>query len=156
MCRTSAQPISDALALLKELRSVKDEATRTAMVRALDLLGDSRAATALARLVKDPSLSARLRGYAAEALGSCGYKSRVALQVLHAALADAEPEVRFFAAFAFGALAERYDIMAGPTTIDSLKRLLRDHSAVGKFGTVADDAEYALQTIRRAAKRRQS
>lgn len=81
-----------------------------------------------------------MRGFAAEALTGPG--ERRAVPGLIAALADSSAEVRFWAAFALGELAD-------PAALSALQQLAQsDEATLPGWWSVSDEAAAAIERIR--------
>ncbi len=126
--------------LVDALRNDVDREVRKAAAYALGLVGDPSAVGALLETLEDASEHPETRGMAAEALASIGDPSAVAPLV--EALGDPAVEVRFWAAFALGELADEAAIPAlrGAAEVD------RD--SVCAQGSVGSEAEDAVRRIR--------
>jgi HEAT repeat protein len=130
---TSVERLSKAL--LKD----PDAWVRETAANALAEIGATASVDALVASLTNPQEVAPVRGEAAKALGATG--SSRAFAPLMGALDDPHPEVRFFAAYALGELGDQRAIKA----LDLLATT--DHAQVSTFGTVADAAAEAIQTI---------
>ena len=119
------------------------ERGRVAAAYVLGFSGESAAASVLARRLSDHDESPAVRAHAAEALGHLLQfepvlaESRSAIVV---ALADPEPEVRFWCAFAAGALELQ-------ESRPRLERLLDDDAFLEGWWTVGQEAEWALRCL---------
>jgi len=119
------------------------ERGRVAAAYVLGFSGESAAASVLARRLSDRDESPAVRAHAAEALGHLLQfepvlaESRSAIVV---ALADPEPEVRFWCAFAAGAL----ELQESRPRLD---RLLDDDALLEGWWTVGQEAEWALRCL---------
>jgi HEAT repeat protein len=142
-----------------ELARTRDERTRRQVARVLEGAGndDGRAAAAyvlgfsgdtafagvLARRLADRDECVLVRAHAAEALGHLLQHEPVLADIrtaIVAALTDEEPEVRFWATFAAGALELQ-------ESRPRLERLLGDEASVEGWWTVAQEAEWALRCL---------
>jgi HEAT repeat protein len=104
---------------------------------------DKRATPELLAVVENQNEEVQVRAQAAEALANCGTEEAVVHLIT--ALRDAEPLVRFWAAFALGELGDQ-------RAVPELSRLAReDMSPVPYFWahTVAAEARDAVRSIRR-------
>jgi HEAT repeat protein len=117
----------------------KSNRVREAAAYGLGSLGDKRASRALIRALADQRESAGVRGMAAEQLGRLGVSR--ATPRLVAALHDREPEVRFWAAYALGQVAD-------PSALPDLAQLVSDNTTIPQFGTVGAEAAKAIDRIR--------
>jgi HEAT repeat protein len=116
-----------------------DLEVRMAVVNALGRIGDARAATVLRGVLNDMKEKPKLRGMAAEALGSLRDAANGDDLVGH--LQDRSPHVRFFSAFALGELCDRRALRA-------LRRAAReDRGRVANYGTVRQAALRAIEQI---------
>ncbi len=116
---------------------------RAAAAYVLGFSGEATFADALARRLVDPEESVVVRAHAAEALGHLLQHEPVLAQIRTAivsTLADLEPEVRFWCAFAAGALELQ-------ESRPRLERLLGDETFVDGWWTVAQEAEWALRCL---------
>jgi HEAT repeat protein len=105
-----------ALPLRRRLDDVKDGKTRAAYAVALGLVRDARAVPALVAVIEDDRLEARLRGYAALALGMIGAdEGRAAVRA--ALVEDGDRELRILASMGAGLLGD-------PRAVDDLVRIL--------------------------------
>jgi HEAT repeat protein len=126
--------------LIAALQTDADVDTRAAAAYALGLLGDPRAIEPLLAKLADTSEDPGVRGFAAEAFTWHG--EHRAVPALIAALSDPSAEVRFWAAFALGELAD-------PSALGELERLAHaDTEAVPGWGRVKDEAATAIENIR--------
>ncbi len=118
---------------------------RKAAAYALGLLHDKRAFEPLLRMLMNSQEAPQVRGYAAEALASL--KDRRASPALMAALEDPSVEVRFWCVFALGQLQES-------RALPLLERLVeKDASILPGWGTIAQEAADAMDSIKKAASR---
>jgi HEAT repeat protein len=116
---------------------------RAAAAYVLGFSGEATFADALARRLVDPEESVVVRAHAAEALGHLLQHEPVLAQIRTAivsTLGDPEPEVRFWCAFAAGALELQ-------ESRPRLERLLGDETFVDGWWTVAQEAEWALRCL---------
>jgi len=145
--------------ILKLARESLNIETRRAAIHALGWLSDPRAVPLLVRVLENRKEPPKLRSEAAEALATCGCKSKRAIAALAQALRDQSTQVRFFSAFALGQCAALGGV-AGEQAVSGLRQLLKDNSAHPGFGTVANEAASSLRAIRAARRgghtRRQS
>lgn len=132
--------------LIEAMRTDPDEFTRTAAAWALGEIKDPSAIDALLTALADREVPAEVRGQAAEAL-ACARDARV-VPALIAALADSEPEVRFFSAFALGQSADAAALPALEHVAAS------DDASVAGWGSVKQEAQAALERIRRSPTRK--
>ena len=119
------------------------EQGRAAAAYVLGFSGDSAFADVLARRLADPNESVVVRAHAAEALGHLLQYQPVLAEIRTAivtSLTDAEPEVRFWSAFAVGALTLQ-------ESRPRLERLLADESFIEGWWTVRQEAEWALRCL---------
>jgi HEAT repeat protein len=125
------------------LENGSGEEARAAAAYVLGFSGETTFADALARRLVDPDESAVVRAHAAEALGHLLQHEPVLADIRTAivsTLGDPEPEVRFWCAFAAGALELQ-------ESRPRLARLLGDESFVEGWWTVAQEAEWALRCL---------
>jgi HEAT repeat protein len=125
------------------LENGSNDEGRAAAAYVLGFSGATESADALARRLVDADESAVVRAYAAEALGHMLAHQPVLAEIRTAivsTLNDPEPEVRFWSAFAAGAL----DLQESR---QRLERLLRDESFVEGWWTVGQEAEWALRCL---------
>ncbi|HJU22968.1 MAG TPA: HEAT repeat domain-containing protein [Casimicrobiaceae bacterium] len=124
------------------LSALDDSDDRVASVAAsaLGTLGDARAQPRLLGVLADRSRSSSRRGHAAESLVSVGDPT-FAVPALIAALDDAEPEVRFWAAFALGQIGDE-------RAVAPLERRSDDLAIVQGHSTVGDEVREALSCLR--------
>jgi HEAT repeat protein len=126
--------------LIAALQTDADTDTRAAAAYALGLIGDPRAIDPLLAKLADTSEDPGVRGFAAEAFTWHG--ERRAVPALIAALSDRSAEVRFWAAFALGQLADH-------GAVSELERLAQaDTETVPGWGPVKDEAAAAIENIR--------
>ena len=126
--------------LIAVLQADTDSGTRMAAAYSLGLLGDHRAVDPLLARLADTSEDRGVRGLAAEALTGPG--ERRAVPGLIAALADSSAEVRFWAAFALGELAD-------PAALSALQQLAQsDEATLPGWWSVSDEAAAAIERIR--------
>ena len=119
------------------------ERGRAAAAYVLGFSGESAFADVLARRLVDPDESVVVRGHAAEALGHLLQYEPVLAEsrtAIVASLVDPEPEVRFWSAFAAGALELQ-------ESRPRLERLLTDEAFVEGWWTVGQEAEWALRCL---------
>jgi HEAT repeat protein len=132
---------TEAVDALLRLLDDGDLRTRMVVTHTLGEIGDGRAHAPLLALLVDYSQSPDLRGQAAESLASLENRSD-AVPALIAALDDDEVVVRFWAAFALGAIAD-------PGALAALDRVAaNDHAPVPGFSTVSDEARESAEIIR--------
>lgn len=143
----AAQPRSAWKRLSAAAASSLSADTRVNAIYALGMLGQRRAAPSLAIILQDARQPNPVRAMAAEALGLCARGSSRAVASLLGRLRDPSPEVRLFAANALAICGEKSEIPA-------LKRLLKDQAAVAPYGSLANEAIYAVAAIRARAKKR--
>ncbi len=118
---------------------------RKAAAYALGLLHDRRAFEPLVQVLSNSQEAPEVRGYAAEALASL--KDRRASPALMASLEDPAVEVRFWCVFALGQLQES-------RALPLLERLAEnDTSVLPGWGTIAQEAASAMDSIRKTASR---
>jgi HEAT repeat protein len=120
-----------------------DEKSRAAAAYVLGFSRESAFADALARRLVDPDESVVVRAHAAEALGHLLQYEPVLAEIrtaVVASLADPEGEVRFWSAFAAGALGLQ-------ESRPRLERLLADDDFVEGWWTVGQEAEWALRCL---------
>jgi HEAT repeat protein len=98
-----------------------------------------RYAPTLLRRFNDPNETPRVRGQLAEALAYLGAKR--AIPDLVRALGDDSGEVRFWATFALGSIADE-------SVIPALEKLTRDRTMVKGWWTVGKEARDAIRWIR--------
>jgi len=111
---------------------------------ALSARGDERALKPLIERLNDEGEDARVRGLAAEALASVAHKDEDdhAFHALLEALGEPAPEVRFWAAFALGAVGDA-------RALPALERVaMRDRSTVFGHRSVGQEAAEAIEGIR--------
>jgi HEAT repeat protein len=116
---------------------------RAAAAYVLGFSGETSLAGALARRLADQDESPVVRAHAAEALGHLLQHQPVLAEVrapLVAGLLDPDPEVRFWCAFAAGALGLQ-------ESRARLQRLLADDTPVEGWWTLAQEAEWALRCL---------
>jgi HEAT repeat protein len=116
---------------------------RAAAAYVLGFSGETTFADALARRLVDTDESVVVRAHAVEALGHLLQHEPVLAGIRSAivsTLGDAEPEVRFWCAFAAGALELQ-------ESRPRLERLLGDDAFVEGWWTVAQEAEWALRCL---------
>lgn len=119
------------------------EQGRAAAAYVLGFSGESAFADVLARRLVDPDESTVVRGHAAEALGHLLQHQPVLAEIRTAivsALIDPEPVVRFWSAFAAGALGLQ-------ESRSRLRRLLADDAFIEGWWTVRQEAEWALRCL---------
>jgi HEAT repeat protein len=119
------------------------EQGRAAAAYVLGFSGQNGVADLLALRLGDPEESVMVRAYAAEALGHLLQHGPVLAEVrmpIVAGLRDPEPEVRFWCAFAAGAL----DLQESRP---HLERLRDDESKIEGWWTVGEEAEWALRCL---------
>jgi len=119
------------------------EEGRAAAAYVLGFSGKSAFADVLARRLADSDESVVVRAHAAEALGHLLQYQPVLAGIRTAvvtSLTDPEPEVRFWSAFAAGAL-ELHE------SRPRLERLLADKALVEGWWTVGQEAEWALRCL---------
>ena len=102
---------------------------------------DSRATPVLIQVLMNSKEPSGLRTYCAEALGNCRRGEPAAVKALITCLGDADPYVRTFSALALAFCGNK-------NALEPLKRLSLDKTPVPPYGKVADDAKYALISIR--------
>jgi HEAT repeat protein len=114
---------------------------RCAATYALAHMRDDDAAKTLAKLVRDRDEDPTIRGQAAEGLDYIGREDgphrRLAARTALRALDDPSPIVRFWCAFALGA-------MPYPPAIPALRRLRRDNAVCPGWWRVGDEAAAAV------------
>jgi HEAT repeat protein len=120
---------------------------RRAAIYGLGILGDRRAASLLSHVLENPMDTPQVRGQAAEALATCGCRSKLAIAALTRAMQDKSVEIRFFSAFALGQCALS-DGQVHELAVSGLQRLLRDRSVLKGFGSVAKEVRQLLHNIR--------
>lgn len=119
------------------------EQGRAAAAYVLGFSGESAFADLLARRLVDPDESVVVRAHAAEALGHLLQYQPVLAGIRTAivtSLTDSEPEVRFWSAFAAGALELQ-------ESRPRLVRLLADEAFIEGWWTVRQEAEWALRCL---------
>ena len=119
------------------------DASRAVAAYVLGFSGVSDVSNVLARRLADADESAVVRAHAAEALGHLLQHDWVLADVrtaIAAGLRDPEPEVRFWSAFAAGAL----DLQESRR---QLERLRDDEAPVEGWWTVGEEAEWALRCL---------
>ena len=125
------------------LQSDGDEGPRAAAAYVLGFSGETEAAHPLARTLADRDEPVLVRAYAAEALGHLLQHETVLADVRTAILGglrDAEPEVRFWCAFAAGVLGLQESRL-------HLERLGADHETIDGWWSVAEEAGWALRVL---------
>lgn len=133
---------ADVLAVL--LSAPGDPHLRFWAAYALSARGDERALKPLIGRLNDEGEDARVRGLAAEALASVAHKDEDdhAFRALLEALGEPAPEVRFWAAFALGAVGDA-------RALPALEQIAtRDHSTVFGHRSVGQEAAEAIEGIR--------
>ncbi len=157
--RLSAHDDARRWAAMSELAQVREERTlrrvervlegrgheqgRAAAAYVLGFSGETAVAGVLARRLADSDESPVVRGHAAEALGHLLQHQPVVAEVrtaIVASLGDAGPEVRFWCAFAAGALVLQESRLW-------LERLLDDDADVEGWWTVGQEAQWALRCL---------
>lgn len=133
--------------LMKVVRGAKQSEIRRAAIHCLGVLGDRKAAALLSRVLVNATEPPPVRAQAAEALTTCGRRSKPAIAALVSALRSKSVEVRFFSAFALGQCALLGGQIGG-LAISGLQRLLKDRSVLKGFGSVAGEARKSLRDIR--------
>lgn len=116
---------------------------RAAAAYVLGFSGERSVAIVLAHRLAAEDESPTVRAHAAEALGHLLQHEAVLAEVrapIVAGLLDAEPEVRFWCAFAAGALELQ-------ESRPRLERLLDDDAEVDGWWTVAQEADWALRCL---------
>jgi HEAT repeat protein len=126
--------------LIKAIGDANAE-VRCAVVYALGKLEDKRAQGALLKVLKNPNELPRVRGFAAESLGSLGNPTSV--PTLIAAMGDRSSNVRLFCAFALGELKDQRALRALRKVASS------DRGRVRGYGTVRQEARRAISAIER-------
>ena len=119
------------------------ERGRVAAAYVLGFSGDSALAEVLARRLSDREECPAVRAHAAEALGHLLQFEPVLAEsrtAIVASLTDPEPEVRFWCAFAAGALELQ-------ESRRRLERLLDDDAFLEGWWTVAQEADWALRCL---------
>lgn len=140
---------SAAFIPLRELlRTATRPEVRLSIVFALAWQRDMRTWPIFIKLLGDRNESPAVRAQAAEGLaykfyqkrrGTSGFQS--AIEILVAALTDASPDVRYYAAFALGVSGER-------KVIPALRKAAKDRSTSKNFvGTVGDEAMHAVKQV---------
>jgi HEAT repeat protein len=125
------------------LESRKREEGRATAAYVLGFSGAPDVADALARRLADTEESTVVRAYAAEALGHLLQHRPVLAEIRLAigrGLRDPEPEVRFWSAFAAGAL----DLQESRP---QLERLREDEAPIEGWWTVGEEANWALRCL---------
>lgn len=120
-----------------------DEQSRAAAAYVLGFSGESDFAGALARRLADEDESVVVRAHAAEGLGHLLQHEPVLAEIrlpIVSSLVDPEPEVRFWCAFAAGALELQ-------ESRHRLEGLLADDAFVESWWTVGQEAEWALRCL---------
>jgi HEAT repeat protein len=120
-----------------------DEEGRAAAAYVLGFNGASDASDVLARRLADPDESAKVRAYAADGLGHLLQGRPVlagARATVVSGLRDPEPEVRFWCAFAAGAL----DLQESRP---QLERLRADEAVIEGWWSVGEEAQWALRCL---------
>lgn len=132
---------TEAVDPLLQRLDTADRSTRMVVAHALGEIGDARAQAQLRALLVDPAQPAKLRGQAAESLAYLN-DAKSSVPFLIAALDDSEAVVRFYAAFALGAIGD-------PAALYALDRVAaQDHAADSAGTTVGDEAREAAALIR--------
>lgn len=142
------------VALRQLLRTATLPDSRLAVVFALAWQSDMRSWATFVKLLNDPNESPAVRAQAAEGLAYKFHRKRrggsefeFAVRVLMTALADASPDVRYYAAFALGTSGK-------PSVIPALRKVTIDKaSSVNFVGTVGDEAADAIKQIKQSRKR---
>ena len=119
------------------------ERGRAAAAYVLGFSGESEVAGTLARRLSDRDECSVVRAHAAEALGHLLQFQPVLAEnrsAIVASLTDPEPEVRFWCAFAAGALELQ-------ESRPRLERLLADDTLLEGWWTVGQEAEWALRCL---------
>ncbi len=120
-----------------------NERGRVAAAYALGFSGESAVAGVLAGRLSDPEELPAVRAHAAEALGHLLQFEPVLAEnrsAIVASLTDPEPEVRFWCAFAAGALELQ-------ESRPRLERLRDDDALLENWWTVGQEAEWALRCL---------
>jgi HEAT repeat protein len=134
--------------LLNVVRGPMHTETRRAVIHTLGSMFDPRAAPTLIRVLKDEKEPTMLRAEAAEALATCGCRSKRAINALAHALGDRSIRVRFFSAFALRQCA-RSSGLVHEQVISRLRELLKDRRVLRGFGSVAKEASDAIRAAKR-------
>ena len=119
------------------------ERARVAAAYVLGFSGETEVAGVLARRLSDRDECPPVRAHAAEALGHLLQFEPVLVEyrsAIVASLTDPEPEVRFWCAFAAGALELQ-------ESRPRLERLLADDALLEGWWTVGQEAEWALRCL---------
>jgi HEAT repeat protein len=121
-----------------------DSGVRESALHSLRFFTVEEARDTLVAAAEDPALDSALRGVATESLSMTGTDERVEGTLL-ALLADPEPELRFWAAYSLGHLADA-------SAIAPLESVLGQPDAeVPPFGTLHGEARAAIDAIRARA-----
>lgn len=126
------------------LQSDADETARGAAAYVLGFCGDADVAPSLARALADPDESVVVRAYAAEALGHLLQYQTVLAEVraaIRVGLRDPAAEVRFWSAFAAGAL----ELRETRPYLEFLDRT--DTEEVDGWWSVGEEADWALRVL---------
>ena len=129
--------------LERVLEGTASERGRIAAAYVLGFSGESTVASVLARRLSDRDELPTVRAHAAEALGHLLQFEPVLAEsrsAIVASLIDPNPEVRFWCAFAAGALELQ-------ESRPRLERLLHDDAFVEGWWTVRQEAEWALRCL---------
>jgi HEAT repeat protein len=117
-----------------------DEWARRLAAHSLGFLNDPRGRDTLFRLIKDETVPPGIRGDATEALTH--FQDVRAVPTLREQLLDASPEVRFWAVFSLGQLADT-------DVIPELERVvMEDDAVVPGWWSLKKEARDAIQSIR--------
>jgi HEAT repeat protein len=140
---------SAAFVPLRELlRTATRPEVRLSVVFALAWQRDMRSWAKFIKILGDRNECHAVRAQAAEGLAYKFHRKRretsgfqLAIEVLVAALTDASPDVRYYAAFALGA-------SGSPKVLPALRKAAKDRSTSKNFvGTVGDEAMNAAEEI---------
>lgn len=126
------------------LQSEADEEARGAAAYVLGFSGDTEQAPSLARVLTDREESVVVRAYAAEALGHLLQHETVLAEVRAAirnGLRDSAAEVRFWSAFAAGAL----ELQETRPYLEFLDRT--DTEEIQGWWSVGEEADWALRVL---------
>lgn len=130
-----------AVRLAAFLSREADLVLRQVVVNAIGHLGNTEVAGALLRILRDIDEEPALRGEAAEALGNLKARGKEVVSALVTSLDDPSPDVRFFSAFALGAVGTK-------AVLPQLERVAAEDEGVAEpYGSVAIEAKLAIDAI---------